>query len=127
MSTFDIGSGPGIWTLDMAQKYPQSSFVGIDISSMSPSSNNTPLNAIFLQHNITEGLPWPSNTFDFIYQRLMSLSFGQKDLTRIIHEIIRITKIDGWIEIMNFGHSLKSCGKATKKLMNAGKSLIIID
>src|ERR1700722_10972391 len=63
-SVLDIGCGSGIWVLDMAQKFPQSSFVGIEISPMYPPSNKTPLNAIFLRHNILEGLPWPDNTFD---------------------------------------------------------------
>ncbi|GBB98385.1 hypothetical protein RclHR1_03210006 [Rhizophagus clarus] len=120
-SVLDIGCCAGTWVLDMAQKYPQSSFIGIDISRMYPSSDKTPLNVIFLQHNILEGLPWPPNTFDFVYKRFLSLSFTLKDLTKMVNEITRVTKIGGWIEVMNYGNSMKNSGKATKKLMDALK------
>jgi ubiquinone/menaquinone biosynthesis C-methylase UbiE len=124
-SVLDIGCCAGTWVLDMAQKYSQSSFIGIDISRMYPSSDKTPLNAIFLQHNILEGLPWPPNTFDFVYKRFLSLSFTLKDLTKMINEVTRVTKIGGWIEVMNYGNSLKNSGKSTKKLMDACKFLYI--
>ncbi|CAB4474880.1 unnamed protein product [Rhizophagus irregularis] len=86
-SVLDIGCCAGTWVLDMAQKYPQSSFIGIDISRMYPSSEKTPLN----------------------------------DLTKMINEITRVTKIGGYIEVMNYGNSMKNSGKATKKLMDALK------
>src|SRR5437868_13764919 len=120
-SVLDIGCGPGIWILDMAQKYPQTSFIGIDISSMFPPSNETPSNAIFLQHNVLEGLPWPPNTFDFVHKRFMTFSFTQNDLKKLINETVRITNVNGWIEIMNHNYSLKNCGKVTKKLVDASK------
>ncbi|CAI2171733.1 17218_t:CDS:2, partial [Funneliformis geosporum] len=120
-SVLDIGCGPGFWLLDMAQKYPSSTFVGIDISPTFPSSNQIPSNAIFLQHNIleTEGLPWPPDTINFVYKRFMALSFTQKDLVKLINEIVRITKSNGWIEIMDYTYSLKNCGKITKDLVDA--------
>ncbi|CAG8733972.1 13573_t:CDS:2, partial [Funneliformis mosseae] len=110
-SVLDIGCGPGFWLLDMAQKYPLSSFVGIDISPTFPSPNQIPSNAIFLQHNIleTEGLPWPPNTINFVYKRFMALSLTQKDTFKLINEIVRITKSNGWIEIMDYTYSLKNC------------------
>jgi len=118
-SVLDIDCGPGSWVLDMAQKFPQSSFIGIDISRMYPPADKTPLNAIFLHHNILEGLPWPQNTFDFVYKRFLSLSFTPKDLAKMVNEITRVTKIGGWVEVMNYGNSLKNSGRATKKLMDA--------
>ncbi|CAG8701117.1 10432_t:CDS:2, partial [Ambispora gerdemannii] len=58
MRVLDSGCGMGIWTLDMANEYPASTFVGVDVVEISP-INTRPPNAEFLQFNLLNGVLFP--------------------------------------------------------------------
>ncbi|CAG8484135.1 7924_t:CDS:2 [Acaulospora colombiana] len=95
----DVGCGPGVFVLEMANKYPKNSFVGMDIA------NNYPLfikpeNASFQRADITNGLPFPDNSFDFVYMRFMMLAITIENWQFAIDELVRVCKPGGWIEVM---------------------------
>ena len=53
----------------MAEEFPKSSFVGIDIVfGLKNFKKEIPTNMAIIEHNIFNGLPFPDNTFDFIDQ-----------------------------------------------------------
>ncbi|CAJ0630949.1 2799_t:CDS:2 [Entrophospora sp. SA101] len=121
-SVLDIGCGPGYWLIDMAEKYPKSTFLGIDVancfysgiigeSSSSSLSSSKPENLGFLQCNVIKGIPFPDNTFDFIRQYEMCMSFAENDWKYMINEFVRVLKPSGWIEISEFGYDLLLGGK----------------
>ncbi|CAG8599604.1 6674_t:CDS:2 [Ambispora gerdemannii] len=114
----DTGCGTGTWTLDMANKYPVSTFLGVDIIEMFP-TNMRPPNAGFLQYNILNGLPFPNETFDFVYQRFLWAAFTQKQWIQLIDDFRRVTKTDGWIELMEFDVEIYNPGPIAKKLSDA--------
>ena len=58
----------GNWVTEMARDYPRSHFIGAHVSRVSPSSSGLP-NCSFVQADIVKGLPFPDNTFDYVYQR----------------------------------------------------------
>lgn len=64
--------GPGTWTLEMAEAYPHSSFVGTDISAVFPESIK-PKNCHFEIANIGAHLPYPDDQFDYLHQRILTL------------------------------------------------------
>ncbi|CAJ0868002.1 9730_t:CDS:2 [Entrophospora sp. SA101] len=101
----DIGCGSGNWLLEMAEEYPNANFVGIDISPIFPNEydSNKPTNVAFLKFDALSesGLPFPDDTFDFVYQKFMGLFINEKKWMKHIEELIRITKPGGWIEIMD--------------------------
>ncbi|RUS15570.1 hypothetical protein BC937DRAFT_92282 [Endogone sp. FLAS-F59071] len=117
----DTGCGPRIWTLDMAKDYPLSQFVGIDATKVFPMSCSLP-NCSFIQANTLKGLPFPDNTFDYVFQRLFILAFAKKDLAVAIAELIRVTKPGGWIEMLrikfNFLFLLILCTIAAYKFLS---------
>ncbi|CAB4374097.1 unnamed protein product [Rhizophagus irregularis] len=94
----DIGCGTGIWSLDMARKYPNCHFTGLDIV------DNFPLelkqsNVDFALGNILEGLPYDDNTFDLVFMRNMKGCLSQKDYNKCLQEIIRVSS--RWILILD--------------------------
>nr|CAG8553010.1 9364_t:CDS:2 [Entrophospora candida] len=101
----DIGCGSGNWLLEMAEEYPNANFVGIDISPIFPNEydSNKPTNVAFLKFDALSesGLPFPDDTFDFVYQKFMGLFINENKWMKHIEELIRITKPGGWIEIMD--------------------------
>ncbi|KAJ1556189.1 hypothetical protein HK405_005426 [Cladochytrium tenue] len=62
----DMGCGPGSWALEMAVKYPHASVFGGD--PISYDHKNLPENLVFSIENVIEGLSFPDNTFDLVYQ-----------------------------------------------------------
>ncbi|CAG8551462.1 2426_t:CDS:2, partial [Ambispora leptoticha] len=118
MRVLDIGCGSGTWILDMAKEYPASTFLGIDIMEIS-SNIIQPSNAGFLQFNVLNGLPFPNETFDFIYQRFLWAAFTSKQWIQLIHEYIRITKKGGMIELMDFEAKIHNPGPIAKKFSDA--------
>ncbi|CAG8476157.1 6107_t:CDS:2 [Acaulospora morrowiae] len=100
----DVGCGPGTWVVEMAYDFPSAIFVGLDISPIFPSDQKKPPNATFLQLNILDGLPFPDDTFDFIYQRFLASAIEESQWKyEVISELVRVTKPGGWIEIMEVG------------------------
>ena len=100
----------------MASDYPNAHFYGIDISAIFPTEIH-PRNVEFRQVNVLNGLPWPDEYFDFVYQRFMLLSFTTKQWDYVIEELLRVTKRGGWIEI--FELTTEMITKRTKEMSDA--------
>uniref|UniRef100_A0A1D1Y7Y0 Demethylmenaquinone methyltransferase n=1 Tax=Anthurium amnicola TaxID=1678845 RepID=A0A1D1Y7Y0_9ARAE len=121
ITVLDIGCGTGKWTIENAMEYPKSTFVGIDMSPIFPTENR-PQNAGFIECNVLYGLPFPSNTFDFVYQGLLYAAFTEKQWVKVIKEILRVLKPSGYAEFLesdalNFHNS----GSRTKEIMKKVK------
>jgi SAM-dependent methyltransferase len=97
-------------------------FFGVDISPVFQPLENEHKNGVtnvgFLQRNILEGLPFPVDTFDFVYQRFLTFAFSATDWVQDIKELVRVTKSGGWIEIIEAKY-LKNKGSATKNFTDA--------
>ncbi|GBB97504.1 hypothetical protein RclHR1_00030061 [Rhizophagus clarus] len=110
----EVGSTPEIWSFDMANNYPLSTFIGLNIGSTSTcnkSNNNEPLNATVLQTNsLSSTIPFPDETFDFIYQRFFlpqlssNSSFNSNTIFieqyNLVKHMIRVLNPGGWVEFM---------------------------
>ncbi|CAJ0909134.1 9966_t:CDS:2 [Entrophospora sp. SA101] len=95
----DVGCGTGVWTLDMASEFTKPKFFGVDIEPLYPAEIK-PENVQFVNANVLTGLPFEDNTFDFVYMRFMLFAFTIADWERAVSELIRVTKVGGFIEIM---------------------------
>ncbi|CAG8620680.1 19287_t:CDS:2 [Gigaspora rosea] len=111
----DVGCGPGGWLLDMATQYPNSTFVGVDISSMIP-KDQQPSNMGFLQCNIHNGLPFPDDTFDFVFMSHMFTSITENQWQDVVGDLVRVTKPGGWIELMEGDYINSTSGPVTREI-----------
>ncbi len=104
----------------MATDYPDAHFCGIDISPIFPTEIH-PQNVQFRQINVFNGLPWPDEHFDFVYQRLMMFCYTVEQWNYVLKELLRVTKKGGWIEL--FDSSSDAGPKATnlKKFFDSGE------
>ncbi|CAG8690095.1 8932_t:CDS:2, partial [Ambispora leptoticha] len=88
----DIGCGSGIWILDMAKRYPDSKFVGVDISPVLP-TENLPPNVEFLQYNVLDILPYEDSSFDLVHEKFMVGAFTQVQWEeQVVPEMIRLAR-----------------------------------
>ncbi|CAJ0833324.1 14686_t:CDS:2 [Entrophospora sp. SA101] len=116
----DVGCGAGTFLLEMGHDYPESEFLGIDISPMYPSEIK-PSNVKFEQINVLEGLPYDDNSFDFVVIRNMITAFSIDDWDFCIQELIRVTKPEFEIPASNRGE-IQSLASAM--IANLNKKLV---
>ena len=93
----DIGTGTGIWAIEMADKYPNAQITGTDLSPIQPEL--VPPNCIFEIDDATLEWTWPRNHFDFVYIREM---FGSVvDWPGLLREAYKCTKPGGYVEVVD--------------------------
>ncbi|KAF9993357.1 hypothetical protein BGZ80_002483, partial [Entomortierella chlamydospora] len=117
---------------EMANEFPDATITGIDMSAVFPSTI-IPSNCRFIQCNILQGLPFPDNTFDYVYQRLLVAGLTPDDWVKVIAEIERVTKPGGYIELVeadgtggnNGPYATKIWGWVNKALLTRGVDLMI--
>ena len=66
----DVGCGTGRWSHEIATAYPRTSVIGLDLEDVSRTTS-TPLNAHFQQGNVLNGLPFATQQFSYVHQRLL--------------------------------------------------------
>jgi Methyltransferase domain len=65
----DLGTGTGLWTMNMGQAYPGASTIGVDLSPIQPEWVFS--NVKFEIDDVEEEWTWLENHFDLIYSSLM--------------------------------------------------------
>ncbi|KAG1194817.1 hypothetical protein G6F70_008715 [Rhizopus microsporus] len=118
IQVLDSGCGPATWTLEMGDAYPNSKFIGIDVSALFP-ENIKPPNVEFITGNIAKNIPFDDNTFDYIHQRLVILGLTEKDWQNNLKELYRILKPGGYLELAEPVMDMTDTGPLTKEYETA--------
>jgi SAM-dependent methyltransferase len=111
-----VGTGTGIWPIDMATLFPQAHILGVDVTCSSL-PHPLPTNCLFCQANILQGLPFPDQQFDFTHQRLLVAAIPTANWPGVVRELIRVTRPGGWIELLEIGETIQNAGPATARLL----------
>jgi ubiquinone/menaquinone biosynthesis C-methylase UbiE len=115
----DVGCGTGQWAIEMAQQFPQAEVIGLDLEQVKVSSS-PPANYRFVKGDVLDGLPFESDWFDFVHQRLLFLAIPLSAWPGVIQELARVTCSGGWIELVEGGSSSSNftpAGPATRQLI----------
>ncbi|KAB5516968.1 S-adenosyl-L-methionine-dependent methyltransferase [Coniochaeta sp. 2T2.1] len=91
----DIGTGTGIWAIDMGDEYPEAEVVGIDLSPIQP--NWLPPNVRFMVDDAEAPWLFGSDTFDLVHARFVCMAI--KDWPRLLNRAYDAIKPGGWIEL----------------------------
>ncbi|CAG8713830.1 11559_t:CDS:2 [Gigaspora margarita] len=119
-TVLDAGCGTGCWVLDLGHDFPNSTFVGVDIQSNGfPPVNERSPNIGFLEYNLLSGIPFPDETFDYVHMASMWTALTKQQYINVIHELVRVTKNNGWIEIYEANFNLKNLGNYMKVVQDA--------
>ncbi|KAF5251005.1 hypothetical protein FANTH_3869 [Fusarium anthophilum] len=93
-NVLDVGTGSGIWAIDIGDQYPSANVIGTDLSPCQPSW--VPPNVRFEIDDATEAWTWENDHFDFIHIRYL---FGAiPDWYHLFAEAYRCSSPGGWIE-----------------------------
>jgi 2-polyprenyl-3-methyl-5-hydroxy-6-metoxy-1,4-benzoquinol methylase len=91
----DLGTGSGIWAIDMADKFPTARVLGVDLAMTQPSW--VPTNCEFEIDDIEDDWVYGANKFDFIHAR--SLLFAVRNWDRLVEQSLAHLKPGAYLEI----------------------------
>ncbi|TDZ13885.1 Secondary metabolism regulator LAE1 [Colletotrichum orbiculare MAFF 240422] len=77
-----VGTGTGIWAIDMGDEHPESEITGVDLSLIQHPF--VPPNVHFLVDDVEAEWTWSDDTFDYIHFRHMALAL--KDWDRLLYQ-----------------------------------------
>jgi SAM-dependent methyltransferase len=90
----DIGTGTGIWAIDMGERYPSASVIGNDLSPIQPSY--VPPNVQFEIDDFCDTWTYTASTFDMVHARQI---YGcVSDYPKLYGEVLNALKPGGWYE-----------------------------
>ncbi len=111
-TVLDVGTGTGIWAHEIARLFPAAVVVGLDLSATS-FKEPTPDNCLLRVGNVLTGLPFPDAFFSFTHQRLLVAGITAENWSRVVHELVRVTRLNGWIEMVEIDDQMDNAGPAT--------------
>ncbi|KHN94258.1 Methyltransferase type 11 [Metarhizium album ARSEF 1941] len=102
----DLGTGTGIWAIEMGDQFPSAHILGIDLSPIQP--DWLPPNVRFMVDDMES--PWlhPRNHFDYIHSRHTVMAIKQWD--RLYRRAFEHVKPGGWMEMQEIHHRPRSAG-----------------
>ncbi|KAL0930715.1 methyltransferase domain-containing protein [Colletotrichum truncatum] len=98
LKVLDVGTGTGIWAIDVADEFPTIEVIGTDISPVQPSW--VPPNCHFQLDDAQQDWTFRRDHFDVIHAR--NLHGGIDDWQRFCDQAFTHLKPGGWFESMEF-------------------------
>lgn len=91
----DLGTGTGIWALDVADMYPSAQVIGVDIAPIQPKWVAS--NCQFEIDDVEETWTFKENSFDFVHFR--DPLYVIRNWPRLVEQCYTHTKPGGWCEL----------------------------
>ncbi|KIX02110.1 uncharacterized protein Z518_08049 [Rhinocladiella mackenziei CBS 650.93] len=91
----DLGTGSGIWAIDVADKYPTANVLGVDLAAIQPTW--VPPNCRFEVDDIESDWLYHRNHFDFIHAR--ELIMAVRDWDKLIQQAFDHLKPGAYLEL----------------------------
>ncbi|KIY72196.1 S-adenosyl-L-methionine-dependent methyltransferase [Cylindrobasidium torrendii FP15055 ss-10] len=90
----DLGTGGGIWAVEMADEFKRADIIGVDLAPIQP--RDVPPNCEFKLSDLAQPeLPYPDGYFDLIHAR--SIFTGIPDYIRFVSEVARLLRPGGLV------------------------------
>ncbi|RDA83759.1 hypothetical protein CP532_4989 [Ophiocordyceps camponoti-leonardi (nom. inval.)] len=100
----DMGTGTGIWAIEIGDQFPSAHVLGVDLSPIQP--DWLPPNVRFLVDDVESTWLYPRNHFDYIHSRHTVMAV--RDWRRLFRQAYEHLKPGGWIELQEIHHKPRS-------------------
>lgn len=110
----DVGCGNGEWARRLARANPQIHVIGVDtslrlIQEAVRQAEEERLNSLsFYQFGTAQALHFPSESFDIVHVHSLASFISTAMWSKILDEMIRLLKIGGWLNIVDYEHGTTS-------------------
>ncbi len=110
----DVGCGNGEWARRLARAHPHIHIIGIDtslnlIQEAVKRATEEGVNSLsFYQFGTAQALHFPSESFDIVHVHSLASFISTAMWSRILDEMIRLLKIGGWLNIVDYEHGTTS-------------------
>ncbi|KAI9657724.1 MAG: hypothetical protein M1821_002900 [Bathelium mastoideum] len=104
----DLGTGTGIWAVEMGDTYPSAQVLGIDLSPIQPTW--VPPNVRFMVDDAESDWLYPPDHFDLVHARHCMTAF--KDWARLLVSARTHLRPGGWVEVQDI-HYFSRCDDGT--------------
>ncbi|KAK3196820.1 hypothetical protein K4F52_000164 [Lecanicillium sp. MT-2017a] len=95
----DCGCGAGNWAVDVAEQYPESEVLGIDVSPfMLP--EDPPSNLEFQIDDLNGSFTFPPNEFDLVHSQMLAGGIHASRWQSYVNDIFRVLKPGGWCQMI---------------------------
>ncbi|KAK3705923.1 hypothetical protein LTR37_013076 [Vermiconidia calcicola] len=91
----DIGTGPGTWAIDTADKFPDATVYGVDLYP--PPHSWVPPNCFLEVEDVLSDWTW-KHKFDLIHMRLMLGAFMESEWDSVYRKCYENLEPGGWLE-----------------------------
>jgi ubiquinone/menaquinone biosynthesis C-methylase UbiE len=108
----DVGTGTGIWALVMARLFPKAEVIGVDVDP-ALFKMETPDNCYLRVGDVLTHLPFPDQLFAYTHQRLLTAAITAENWPRVVRELVRVTRLGGWVELLEIDHQMQNAGPAS--------------
>lgn len=111
----------------MANDFPNCTFYGFDIlepfslDTDTASVSHIPTNCELIKHDVFEIFPYKDKTFDYVHQRTMHMVYSGDKIAWMFQQLLRVTKDNGWIELVEPDMTPKRIGPIFTKVFFGGK------
>lgn len=122
-SILDVGCGTGRWAYEMCREFPEAQVTGLDLEEVSNSQERPPTYR-FVPGNIFQDLPFKDNMFDYTHQRFLSAAIILARWPHVAHELVRVTRPGGWVEMVEAGTVLVNAGPTYDGMMEVGRPYV---
>jgi SAM-dependent methyltransferase len=116
----DVGCGNGEWARRVAKAYPHLHVIGIDTSlhliqeAVSRATSEKVDSLSFYQFGTAQALDFTSESFDVVHVHSLASFISTMMWSRILDEMIRLLKIGGWLNIVDYEHGTTSSAAFNK-------------
>ncbi|KAJ5567881.1 hypothetical protein N7450_010367 [Penicillium hetheringtonii] len=91
----DLGTGKGVWAIDVADMFPNATVRGVDL--FPPPVSWLPPNCVLEVDDALQSWTW-REPFDLIYMRIMTGAFNDKEWDQVYKQCYDNLRPGGWIE-----------------------------
>ncbi|KAI9495908.1 S-adenosyl-L-methionine-dependent methyltransferase [Zychaea mexicana] len=96
----DVGTGNGIWALEMATQHSHAQVLGLDIRLPPEQTLASLKNLRFVRTDIHERWPLTDAAVDLIFQRNMGPHVKKQQWLALLQEMYRVLKPGGYVELL---------------------------
>ena len=89
---------PGRWAIEVAEEYPQTQVIGLDLTPIRPSY--APSNCTFRVGDLVKDLKeLEEGTFDFVHSRMLAGGVKAENWDGYVQDMYRLLKPGGWCQM----------------------------